>query len=240
MRITINDKQVIIPSSLSEITLGQRIDFHNQYGRELDDMLASIQKMEDDIEKELELSQFAIEKMFRTVAFFSGFSVEALKESVFIEAISNIYYSALAVLFEEEENLEFKKDFIWNGEEWELGPIELKHGSDKTFGEFIDSKQLVQDMADLGRGKWESMLSLAAIFFRKKGEEYREEFLFEDSERLKLMRELPMDIVMQIGFFLAATVNIYYNTFRYSLSQELKPAAGISKIISTNGVGSTS
>jgi len=75
---------------------------------------------------------------------------------------------------------------------------------------------------DLGSGKWESMLRLCAIYLRKKGEEYKEEFLYEDSERLLLMQQLPMNIAMQVGFFLTGTMNFYLNTSKFSGNPELK------------------
>lgn len=212
MRIVINGKEAVIPSSLREITLGQRIDFYEQHGRDLDAMAASITQMPDGPEKELEIAHFQFEKMFRTFAFFTNTDVEALKASEFIDQIANIYFSSLAVLLEEEAAIEPEQQFVWNDEEWELHPSELKHGSQMSFGELIDAKQMVQDMADLGRGKWESLQKLCAIFLRKKGEAYQEEFLYDDSERLQLMHSLPMDIALQVGFFLLGSMSLFIST----------------------------
>lgn len=214
MRIQLNDKEVVIPSSLSEFTLGQRIAFNNQCGQELDEMLQSILAMPDGMDRDLELTEFQMEKMFRTFAFFTGTTPEALKESEFIDDIARIYYASMVTMFEEEQAAELKTEFVWKGEDWELHPPELKHGSKMTFGEFIDSKQLIKDMNDAGKGKWEYMLPLSAIYFRKKGEAYQEEFLYEDSERLQLMNELPMDIVLQVGFFLTSSLNTYLSTLQ--------------------------
>lgn len=220
MRVTINNKEVIIPSSLSEFTLGQRIDFHNQHGRLLDEMLESIQQMEDEYFRELELIQWRMELMYRTFAFFTGTTVEALKESAFVDEISRIYHASLAVLLEEEENVELQQQFFWKDEEWQLSPPELKQDSPMKFGEVIDAKQIVKDMVELGRGKWEYMLRLCAIFFRKKGEPYDESFVYEDSDRLKLMLELPMNIAMQVGFFLSGLINISMKPLTSSGSRE--------------------
>jgi hypothetical protein len=220
MRVILNDKEIVFPSSLSEITLGQRIAFQEQYGNDLDKMQESIMKMEDGADKELEIMEFSMEKMYRTFAFFANTTVEAIKESKFIQKVMNIYYSCLAVLFEEEKNLEPQYEFLFKGEMWYLAPPLLKHGDPKTFGEVIDSKQIVQDMIKLGKGKWEAMLRLAAIYLRKKDEDYQEEFLYDDSDRLKLMRELPMDIAMQVGFFLSDSMNFYLDTSMSLGSQE--------------------
>lgn len=211
MRITINSKEVIFPSSLSEITLGQRIDFHNQHGKLLDQMLDSIMKMDDEIFKEVELAMWHTERMYRTFAFFAGVTVEAIKESEFIDQVARIYHSCLSVLMDEEKEIQLQREFVWKDQQWELAPPELKQGDRMKFGEFVDAKQIIQDMVQLGRGKWEYLIRLCAIYLRKKGEPYSEEFVYEDSERLKLMKELPMDIALQVGFFLNSCQNISIN-----------------------------
>lgn len=240
MRITINDKEVNIPSSLSEITLGQRIDFNNQYGQELDEMARSVLDMPDGMDKDMEVAQFAFEKMFRTFAFFANTTPEALKESEFVDDIARIYYATLAVVMQDEAEVELKTSFVWDSEEWELHPPTLKHGSRMKFGEFIDSKQLIKDMIELGNGKWEYMLPICAIYLRKKGEEYREEFLFEGSERMELMRSLPMDIAMAVGFFLSSSMNLFVNTLLSSSLPGLNPLASTALNTTTVGAGSTS
>jgi len=237
MRVVINDKEVVIPSSLSEITLGQRIDFHNQYGKELDQMLTSIMEMEEVPDRELEIAQFHFERMFMTFGFFAGVEPEALKESKFIDDIANIYYSSLQVLFEDENNLDPQRLFNWKGEVWEIAPPLLSQSSKMKFGEIIDSKQIVQDLIELGAGKWEMMQKLAAIFLRKQDEPYRKEFMYEDSERLQLMRELPMDIALQIGFFLSSSINFYQNTLMSLENQESKSKEDSLKSISSNTAG---
>lgn len=227
MRILVNDKEVLFPSSLSEITLGQRIAFHKEHGELLDKMLESIQEMKDEFEKELEMVNFQLEKMFRTFAFFAGCTVEAVKEDKFVEDVATIYYSCLQVLFEEEKNMELERSFAWKDEEWVIDAPELKHGDKRKFGEFIDAKQTVKDMHDLGMGKWEAMLPLCAIYLRKKDEPYKEEFLYEDSERIKLMRELPMNIAVQVGFFLNSILNFYMNTLQSFGKAEQKEAVAM-------------
>ena len=237
MRVVINNNEVVIPSSLSEITLGQRIDFHNQYGKELDEMLSSIMEMEEGPDRELEIAQFHFERMFMTFGFFAGVEPDALKESKFIDDVASIYYSSLQVLFEDENNLDPQRLFNWKGEVWEIAPPSLSQSTKMKFGEVIDSKQIIQDMVDLGAGKWEMMLKLSAIFLRKQGEAYRKEFVYEDSERMRLMRELPMDIAMQVGFFLSGSINFCQNTLMSLENQESKSKEDSLKSISSNTAG---
>ncbi len=237
MQLQLNDSVVTIPASLSEFTLGQRITFQQEYGNDLDEWVQRIISMEDGIEKELETTEFRFEQMYRTFAFFAGCTPEALKECEFVDDVANIYYSCLANLLENESKVELLSEYIWKGETWVIHPPELKHGSKMTFGEFIDSKQMVKDLAELGKGHWEKMLKLSAIYLRKKDEEYHESFLYEDSERLKLMEELPMDIAMAVGFFLTASMNLFINHFRSSSLVEPKEVVNTLLNTSSDGDG---
>lgn len=240
MRLQINDTEVVFPSSLSEFTLGQRIDFHHQYGEELERMAADIAKMEDGPEKEIELMHFHFEQIFRTFAFFTNTTPEALKESAFIDEIANIYHAHLAILFAEEQDITLQSEYVWNREVWRLQAPQLMQGSKITFGQFIDSKQLIQDTIELGKGKWDYFPKICAIYLTKEGEEYREEFLYEGSERLQLMRSLPMDIALAVGFFLSSSLNICINTFQSSIPRVSRTAVNTARSTSPVGDGSTS
>lgn len=224
MQVTLNDKTFIFPSSLAEFTLGQRIAFQEQHGNELDAMLKSILEMEDGLDKELEITEFQFEKCFRTFSFFSGVDVQVLKESEYVDDIAAIYYANCQVLFEEESKIELSQTYEWNGDIWQLHPPELKNGSKLMFGEFVDSKQIVKYEIELGKGKWEYLLPLAAIYLRKEGEKYQESFLYEGSERLKLMESLPLSIALAVGFFLNSYLNIVINTLQSSSPEKLRLA----------------
>jgi hypothetical protein len=225
VRFLVNDQEVNFPTSLSEITLGQRVQYYNQYGKELDEMLTAILQIKDEEERELELVQLQLEKMFTNVAFFAGTTPDALKESDFLDAVANIYYSCTKILMEDEASLELKTEYVWNSEVWEIHPPELKHGSPMKFGEFIDAKQIIKDMMDLGKGRWESLVSLCAIYLRRKDEPYKEEFMYEGSERQELMLSLPMDIALAVGFFLSGSMNILMNIFQSSGSLQASQAS---------------
>jgi hypothetical protein len=162
-----------------------------------------------------------------------------LKTSEFLDKIAGIYYANLQTLFEEEAAIELRTEYTWKGQIWELHPPELKHGDKMAFGEFIDSKQLVKDLHDLGQNKWQIMLRLAAIYLRKQGEAYEESFLYDDSERLKLMRDLPMDIALSVGFFLNSSLNFSLNRLMYLSRVEVNPDGSLQSI-SIGTVGSTS
>lgn len=222
MKLLVNNTEVIIPSSLQEITLQQKIDYEERYGKALMEQFESILAMDDEFERELEATQHEFEKMFKTFAFFSGIDEDTLKESEFIDRIASVYYSCANQLKEEEEALELKQEFLFNDEVWVLDHPELKHGDRMKFGEFIDAKQIISDMHALSKNRWEALVPLCAIFLRKKDEPYDPEFTYDDSERMKLMRTLPLDIAIVVGFFLSSSLNLLITAFRYSDRQELK------------------
>jgi hypothetical protein len=235
LRIKINNEDKIIPSSLREITLKQRIDFQTQHGNELDAMYKSIMEMEDLDEQELELVQFRIESVIRGVSFFTDISVDDLKESNALDHLVNLYTSSLAVIFEEEKKIQedIEYEFTWeNGEVWHLQAPEIKHGDKLTFGQFIDSKQVIQNLLNLGKNKWECLIPLCAIYLKRDGEEYEESFLYEGSERLRLMEKLPMDIALNVGFFLSGSLSLFITTSQSSINLGLNQGEDIPKNIS--------
>lgn len=223
MRLVINNKECIVPSSLSEITLKQRINFQREHGDLLHEMHKSIMEMEDEDEQSLELTEWLIERALRTVSFFTGFSTESLRQSEFVEQIFGIYQASIGQVLEDEQNAEIypEYEFAWKGELWTIHVPELKNGSKMSFGEFIDSKQIVQDMLGLSKNRWECLMPLCAIFLRRPGEPYREEYIYPGADRLQMMEDLPMDIALQVGFFLSSSLSMLGRIFQSSTIPEL-------------------
>lgn len=237
MQILVNDKVVNIPTSLADITLGDRIKFYNEYGKALDEEIARITAMEEGPLQDLEWAHFNIDIACKTFAFFTGIDLAVVREAESLTTILQIYNIVKVSLLEEPE-LKEQTTFNWEGEAWEIQPPLLGVDSKITFGEFTDSKQILQDMYELGQGKWESLRRLCAIYLRKKGEAYDKTFALDNSPRLGLMNKLPMDIALRAGFFLTNSMRIYWNTLAYSTTVPLK-AVNTSKNISSVGVGST-
>lgn len=200
MHARINDTEVFFPTR-SHLTLGQRIDFYNQHGRLLDQMLISINEITDEEEREVEMAGLYSERVIRTFAFFSGSTVEAVKESGEYEQVAVLYSFYLSDLFTDLDIEIPQRSFTWNDQEWILPNPELSNSSDMKFGEFLDAKQTVKDLAEQGAGKWEIMHKICAIYLRKKGEKYSEAFLFEGSSRLEELLSLPMEIAEHVGLF---------------------------------------
>lgn len=216
MRFILNGEEYNLPTDLTEITLKQRIDYQRLHGDLLDEMFKSISDMAEGPEKEIELTGFKTELMLRTVSFFTGLDIEVLRESSFLKDIIRIYNSSVKVLFTQEDSLELETEFEWLGKIWHLYKPELENGDKMKCGQLADAKQRLKDMIKLGANQWESLKPLCVIYLLQEGEEYEESFLFEGSERLQLMDNLPMNIALQVGFFLLSTQNIWINTFLFS------------------------
>lgn len=216
MTVNINDREIPFPSTLHDITLGQRIEYDEMYGRDLREWSDRILKSAADEDRDIEISAYQVEKMFAVFAYFSGYEVEVLRQSGFVEQIAQIYYQILAPLFEDvNKAIELQNVFEWNDQKWFLPSTELKNGSPMTFGEFIDAKQVVKQMAAAGCMKHEYLLFLCVIYLRRDGEKYEEAFLYDDSEKLALMKTLPLDIAEHVAFFLTSCVSTASSTLGF-------------------------
>jgi hypothetical protein len=215
MTIEVNNQPYTLPTTLFELTLKERIGFHNEHGALLQQMADSIKEITDPLERDLETMLFNVEGAYRIFSFFTGIGLEVVKQSELVEDILKMTYATMSVLFEQEQALQPQTAFIWNNEAWELAAPQLKQGDKLTFGELIDAKQMIQNMQQLSKSQWESLLPLCAIFFRKKGEPYDESFVYEDSERLQLMETLPLEYALQVGFFLSISLRSFTTTLPF-------------------------
>lgn len=205
MRLIINDKEVIFPSSLREITLQQKIAFEMEHRPALDGMVKDIESITDPVMIDAAVSLYHSEKMFRNFAFFTGCTIDAVKECDYVDQIATIYYSCLATIQEEALQQQPESEFVFNGEMWDLAPLE----DDRKFDSFMLAKELTTYMHRLSNGDWAAMLPICAAYIRKKNEPFAKELLEERSERQQLFQNLPMDIVMQVVYFLNETLDLF-------------------------------
>jgi hypothetical protein len=229
MKVKINEQEYDIPASLAAVTLQQRIDYENQYGKDLGKQLAKLLEIKNETLKELEFNLYHCELAYKTLSFFAGIDLDFLMSSVSVEDVLAVYHSVMSSYSDDYDfaNKEFElvNEFGWKDELWAIaGPV-LNPDSKMTFGELITAKQSVQNLMQLGDEKWESLLPLCCIYFRKKGEAFNEEFLNETGERYQLMKALPLNYALQVAFFLSVSMDSWLKTFQYSKNPEdLQPA----------------
>jgi hypothetical protein len=229
MKVTINELEYDIPASLAAITLQQRIDYENQYGKDLRKQLVKLLEIKNKDLQELESSIYHCELACKSLSFFAGIPLDFVQSSVDINDVLSVYHSVMKSYADDYDftNAEFQleNEFGWNDDLWTIaGPV-LNPDSKMTFGELITAKQAVQNLMQLGDEKWESLLPLCCIYFRKKGEAFNEDFLNEAGERYQLMKTLPLNYALHVAFFLIGSMSSWLTTFQSSRNPEdLQPA----------------
>ena len=212
MTISIENITYTLPASLMDVTLQQRIDFDKQYGKDLRSKLKAIAEAKDSIPREMDFTEYTLDLACKTLSFFGDIPLDVIQNTNILEVLE-VYHRVMRAMTDETnfQDPDFKlvQEFVWMGEEWVIQPPELKNDSKMTFGEFIDSKQIVQDLYQLGEQKWESLLGLSSIYFRKKGEAYSESLSNVEGKRYQLLKTLPLEYALHVGFFLSASLVSY-------------------------------
>lgn len=219
MQITHNGKKYNIPASISEITLKQVIDFQSKHGNELEEFQKSIDK--DD---ELENFEIAMDIACKSVSFFSGIPLEEIYQTD-LNQITSIYFNVISPIFQPQEERELKKEYLFNDGFWTIESPELTFNNSMSFNELIIGKEITKDLQKFAIGKYEALQRLCAIYFRKvdaddKIENFNEEWMQEGSERIEIMAELTMDIVLDVAFFLQSSMSIWIKHSRSLESQK--------------------
>lgn len=228
MILKLNDTEIQIPQTFGDITLGQRIELHALYGRDLAARANDIGQMDEGEDKEIALAELTLDRMFQVFAYFAGCTVEAVKQSDYVDQVATVYFGALAPLLEEPSAAD-SNVFVWDGVRWYLPHHELKHGDLMTFGEFIDAKQLVKDHIETGGDGLEYLPKICAVFLRKEGEPYQESFLYEQSDRLQLMHSLPMDIAASVASWFEKFNTYVHESFPVFFPSRVKSSNKFSK-----------
>jgi hypothetical protein len=208
MKFQFQNKEYNFPASLSDISLGQRIDFNDLYGKEMMEKQNTI-----DSTDEVYLLENHLEMACKSFSFFSGIALDEVFK-IPMNQVLNVFENCLKSLLEQQGEMELTVEFFWNDAIWIIEQPKLNYQSEMTFNEFLTSKQIVKSMVDLGNGQWEVLPYLCAIFLKKENEAFDEAWLSEDNERIELMKSLPLDIALQVGFFLSSSMNLFLKTFQ--------------------------
>lgn len=218
MDLTINDKKVKVPTDLSEITLGRFIDFYDKHGRALDEKLNALIEAtyEDELDRELDLSQHADEEAMAWFSFWFDLPLSEIMGGDAIELLSLYRGIKNLLLASEAEEMQLPETIDWNGEAWYISDFKVTATTSFTFNELITSKEVVRQLKAVGKGKWDSLPWLCAVFLRKVNEPFSDDLVADGSERMALLLTLPMSIAIKVAFFLTVSVNIWSNISAYS------------------------
>jgi hypothetical protein len=214
--IEFKDKLYTYPTSYSEVTIKQRIDFHNIYGKEIEDKAKEISLVEDeDVVSILEV-QLSLLTACKALSFFANIPFNEVLNNIPVETVMGVYDDYLYTLLFARPEIELRSSYEFAGEQWCIPNPILQPSSKLTLNEFITPKELVRQMEGMGNGTWQALLYLCCIYLRKKDEPFAEELLDDGGERKKLFEKLPLEIAMQVGFFLRRSMTIYLKDFPYS------------------------
>lgn len=216
MKFTYNDIEYTFPSSLKEITLGQRIAFYEQYGKELDVMAGEVEAISDVATKDAEFYTWQLKFATCFFSFYANIPIEEVRNNMDIFSLLEVYFAVTETLNEDAYRQEVKTSFEWNGDIWTLSSHEVTPVNKMTFNEFLHGKEVTRQLEAMGKGEWDRLPYLCAIYLRKKNEPFTEDLVAENSERMKLILSLPLDIAVAVGFFLTSILNIYTTISAYS------------------------
>lgn len=224
MQLTINDTAYEVPFDVAAITLGQFLEYQQQYGKDLDKKLKDILEKkrtgapdEIDLERTIELEEQLDLEALCWYSYWTKFDLIEVKSHPFITPLLE-QYRVLRWLLKDDKDVpqQFPNEFEWKGEEWVIADFKVNPPSEMSFNEIITSKEVMRQVHAIGGGLWDGLLYLCAVYCRKKGEAFSDELIQEGCERLQELKELPLTYALSVSFFLANCVNTWLNTLVYS------------------------
>lgn len=216
MEFQYNGQTYNYPSTLEEITLKQRIDYHNTIGQEYDERLEELKELEDEAERGIEFADLQMDVACKTFAFFTGIPVEEIKEKFELGQVLNVFNVCLTVLLNEEKVLELQPEgYDFLNEKYFIQSPQITPASDMTFNELLTSKEVTRQLNKLGHGKHEALQYLCCVFLRKKDEPFSEELAMRGGQRWEAFASLPLSIAYAVGFFLSSSMSTYSKTLAY-------------------------
>lgn len=228
-------KELTFPATLADITLQQRVSFYQEHGKALDEMAGNVEKLTDEFEREIETTAWQLEMAVRSFSFYAGIPAEEVRKEFDVNQLLNIFATDMQRLTVEESEIVPDTTYTWNNEEWVLHTPELQANSDMVFVEFITAKEVCRRLNSMGKGKWDALPYLCAIYLRKKGEAFSEDLIDPAGKRFQLMLTLPLNIAIAVGFFLTSILHTYWGISQYSNHQS--PKASIPLLTLTDGDG---
>lgn len=212
-------RQYSYPTTLHDVTLRRRIEWEQEYGKDLAARAAEIHEMKDGNEKEVELTLFHVEHAVKAFAFFTGLPLSEVADHIDVRQVIAVFEATLINLILPEAPDRSDDPIIWNGEFWFLPTPELRPDSEMTFNEFLVAKEIVRQVQAIGGSKWDALPYLCAIYLRNEDQPFSEDLVMEGGDRVEQMHDLPMDIAHQVATFFElhnAHLHEFFSVFRKS------------------------
>lgn len=229
MDLTVNDINYQVPFDLADIKLGDFIAYQEEYGSEIDQQLISLQNKKYDGDKdEIELQKtldFENHLDIEALAWFSFWTKHDLfevKDQPFIAPVLEKYRLLRFLIKDqlEDDQIEFPVEIEWNNETWMIDDFKVNPASEMSFNEIVTSKETMRQLHAIGKGRWQALIYLCAIYFRKKDEPFIDQFTHEGGERMELLKSLPLMHAIKVAFFLTGCLSIWKKIFLFSTGGE--------------------
>lgn len=187
---------IALPTSLAEITLGRWIAFMAEVGAEHDTALQALQddKTIKDSRKTVLLSRWVVDRAYAVAAWWHDITPLQARNDYNVDEVMQVYNDSVFAH-------EWVNSPTFFSDKWRLPDAVLSPASPLTFGQFIDSKVLVQAAATEGQSKWELLPYLCAIYLHQADEQYSDKFVQDGSDRLAEMLDLPMSTAWAVMCF---------------------------------------
>lgn len=230
-----NGNDYNLPENLMEITLGQRIDFWEKYDKTHEAEIRAIyeKNMPKDGKSEVteltiedadRLSVIDIERAINAYSYFGNIQKEIVENEIEFQTVYGYYCEVLQNLITDDIRIPEKREFEWRGEKWSIPKPTLENGDGKSTREVLTSFNILSQtdrmLKEYAIGKVHILLNLCCIWLKKDGDVFTIDSMREDSERYKLFKELPLEIALQVGFFLRYSWSLYMRTLMSSLSKQ--------------------
>lgn len=225
MEVKINNRTHEIPFDPASITLDQYIDYYNMYGKDLDDQLLKIQESEweNDEEKDEAYDDLLDNEAISWFSYWTKLNLFEAKNTPDIFPILQEYRVMKKLFWDAEAEAEkkFSEVVEWRGFKWYVQDFKINPASKMCATEVVTSKEVMRQIKKFNQGKWIALKYLSIIFFRKENEKFEDEMIYEGSERMKLIGELPVNLAMRVGFFLSSCASTLKRILAFSPKMEI-------------------
>lgn len=211
MQVTINNTDFKVPFDPMDISLNDFMQYHEHYGRNLFKQLMGLhdKKFEDEVDQVVAFNDYINEEALSWFSFWTGIDLFPVRNKDFMKPLFQAYH-ALRMLIQPviNSNIKFPLTVDFDNEKWVIPDYQLVPFSPISFNEIITSKEVCRQLRTLQKDKFDTLPYISAIFFRKKNEAFTDELIYEQGERMLLLKKLPLETAWKIAFFLTSYRNI--------------------------------
>jgi hypothetical protein len=210
-QVKINNQEFEIPFDPMQIKLDEYIAYYDQYGRKIEEQLKDFQETEweNEEDKVIAYDDYIDNEAIAWFSFWTKIPLKNAKNTPDILPILEHYRIMRSLFWDAQKEAEdrYTEPINWLGEKWVIQDFKVNAVSKMNFNEVTTSKEVMRQVVKFESGKWVALKYLSNIFLRKENEPFTDELILEDSERLRLMGELPVGYAMRVGFFLSSCVS---------------------------------